>query len=299
VKISTFGTIIVLLVIILAPCINATLLEGKTINEESSDYGRVSGDVVVHCFPPPTYIVGAKLVLEGGNFKRTTFSGLLGNYRFNFVPVGRQYTLTVTHPKFKTVTETFALSADDPNLKIGITMMDKDNAKTVEVNSKTITISSDRPIYTLGITMKDKDESKTKSEEPACLGSIHGGVIRFYGGGWQDPIPFAKIDIGIRKTRANRFGQYRINFLPVNRTYTVTASAKGYQSETREITLTAEKPDGTVHFSLKESDVSIPKSKITENTNEPACLGSIYGNAGTSHGWGFTAVFFCKNYSWR
>jgi len=237
--------------------------EELEIHQDSGKYGRVSGFVHTAGFPPYTYISGAKIVLEGDAIKRITFSGPLGLYRFNFLTIGRLYTITVSHPDYKTVT-------------------------------KTITISSDRPIYTLGIPMKDKDESKTKSEEPACLGSIRGGVIRFYGGGWQDPIPFAKIDIGIRKTRANRFGQYRINFLPVNRTYTVTASAKGYQSETREITLTAEKPDGTVHFSLKESDVSIPKSKITENTNEPACLGSIWGNTGISDTWGFITVGLVK-----
>ena len=373
-KISTFGTIIVLLVIILAPCINASITKNSIVNSNNqvqNDDGKIRGCTITYGFEPNT-IIGAKVVLEGDNIaKRVTYTGLLGKFEFKNVPLGWQYTVTVSHRKYETKSKTVVLTEEEPDVFLMFTLALKDDilskstyeeleihqdsgkygmivgfvgtygfppplpitgAKLVleggsckriafsgpyggfrfyfleferqytitathpyyQTVTKTITISADDPIYLLGISMKDKDESKTKSEEPACLGSIRGGVIRFYGGGWQDPIPFAKIDIGIRKTRANRFGQYRINFLPVNRTYTVTASAKGYQSETREITLTAEKPDGTVHFSLKESDVSIPKSKITENTNEPACLGSIWGNTGISDTWGFITVGLVK-----
>ena len=55
---------------------------------------------MVSSFPPTDYIAGAKIVLEDGLIVRITFSGLMGKFKFNLLPIRRQYTLTVIHPKY-------------------------------------------------------------------------------------------------------------------------------------------------------------------------------------------------------
>jgi len=231
-------------------------------NEKTGNYGRVTGDVTIHCFPPPTYIVGAKLVLEGDNIKKTTYSGLLGRYRFNFVEIGKQYTLTVTHPKFKTVTETFTLSADDPNLWIDIAMMDKDNARN------------------------------TNYEEPACLGSIYGNTGIGYIWGFS-PVRFVKVSAGGKTTISSPFmGEYRIRGLPLG-TYTITGVKKGYETFTDTVTLTENYPDKQVFVDMEPNDESVEKTSdvinIVNTINyEPACFGTIIGKTGAYSwsGWG-------------
>lgn len=147
-KILTFTLIIFLISITIALSINASITKKSIKFEETVyKYGGVSGSLFIHCFPPPTFVEGAILVLESGNIKRMTISGIQGKFRFNFVPVGFQYTLTVTHPKYKTVTETFFLSYDNPDFKISIAMTEKNKIKS----NKTI-------------------------EETTCLGSIYGNT---------------------------------------------------------------------------------------------------------------------------
>ncbi|MCK4995481.1 MAG: carboxypeptidase regulatory-like domain-containing protein [Thermoplasmatales archaeon] len=237
------STIILLLFIILEPCINGTLLKGGPINEESGDYGRVSGSVFIHSFPPPTYIVGAKLVLEGDYFKRTTYIGVLGGFRFNFVPVGRQYTLTVTHPKFKTVIETFTLSPDDPDFRISIAMMDKDKVRS----------------------------RITSEEQTKVLGSIYGytGVGYIWG---FSPVRFAKVQAGGKTIISGPImGEYRIRGLPIG-TYTVIGTKKGYDIFTDTVTLTERYPDKQVFVDLEPNDKSVEtKGKTGLFTSTKIC----------------------------
>jgi len=219
----------IVIIIIMAPSINAFFIK-KSIEIEKTvhRYGRVSGSVFIHCFPPPTYIQGAKLVLESDSVKKTTVSGVFGNFRFNFVSLGKQYTLTVTHLKFKTVVETFFISGDNPDFKISFAMMDKNKIK-----------------------------SCTDADDSACLGSIYGNTGPSHD--WSfEPVFFAKVDAGGKTVISSPImGQYRLNNLPLG-TYTIKGSKKGYDAFTDTVTLTEYHPDKQVFVYLEPNDINMP-----------------------------------------
>ena len=212
--------------------------------KESCEFGSVSGSIIIHCFPPPEYISGAKLSLEGDYLTRTTFSGLLGNYRFNAVPVGRQYTLTVTHPKFKSQTKTFTLLADDPDIRISFSLMGKDEVI-----------------------------SNLDNEKSSCGGTIYGYTGDHFDTWGSTPVPLALVDAGVKKTISGfPMGSYRLTDLPLNQELIVTASKSGYKSDTLKVTLTELKPSYYYCFDLKEKeDDSV---LIKEKTS---CVGTVTG----------------------
>lgn len=218
--------------IAIAPSYNARITK-KSINFEETvyKYGRVSGSLFIHCFPPPTFVEGAKLVLESDYLKRITFSGILGKFRFNFVPVGKQYTLTVTHPKFKTVTETFTLSADNLDFKISIAM-----------------------------TEKNKIKSRTTIGESECLGSIYGNTGTSHD--WVfSSVFFARVEAGGKTTISSPImGYYKINNLPFC-TYKITGSKKGYDTFTDTVTLTENRPNKQVFIHLEPNDIKLDINK--------------------------------------
>jgi len=198
----------------------------RSTEKQTCNLGSVSGSVTIHCFPPVEYIQGAKLVLEGEHISRTTFSGLLGNFRFNFVEVGRQYTLTATHPKFKTFTETFTLSEEEPNLRIGIAMLGKDGSKARTINS-----------------------------DASCGGTIYGYTIESHDTWGAYPVPLALVDAGVKKTiSAPVMGTYQITGLPFDQEITITASKIGYKSDTIRYTFTEEKHTYFYSFDLQEKE---------------------------------------------
>ena len=238
-KILSIGVIFFLLIITIAPSINAQKIE-KDVNIDSGKYGRVSGFVHTDGFPPYTYISGAKIVLEGGPIKRITFSGVLGFYRFNFVEIGKLYTLTATHPDYKTETKTFTLSADKPHIVINF-------------------------------PMDIKHTRNTKSEEQECLGSIYGYTGIGYIWGFS-PVRFAKVQAGGKTTISGPImGEYRIRGLPLG-TYTVTGTKKGYDTFTDTVTLTEKHPDKQVFVHLEPNDKSVEtKEKIGLFTSTKIC----------------------------
>ena len=87
--------------------------------------------------------------------------------------------------------------------------------------------------------------------------------------------------MGVHSTGVNLY------FLPIDRTYSVTASAIGYQSETREVTLTSEKPHVIQHFYLKETDEdkAVKQRVILNNDN-----GRIYGHTVSSFAWSWNPI---------
>lgn len=210
----------------------------EIIKEEPTSLGSVSGGVCVETFPPPVIIQGAKLTLEGDYITKTTFSGLLGKFKFHAVPIGRQHTLTATHPKFKTVTKTFTLTADNPDIYISIHMYGKSDIMTIE---------------------KDDLVAKTISQDSSCGGTIYGNTGTSYI--WSfSPVPFALVDAEIKKTiSAYPMGCYRITGLPFDQEITITASKKGYYSDTLKHTFTEKNPTYYYCFDLQgdESDIKI------------------------------------------
>ena len=133
-KIMVYSTIIMLLVIIIAPCINAISIKNDTKEDDPILFGMVYGMVTTTGFPPLLEISGAKLELKGGLNKRITFSGILGMYSFLFVPFG-PYDLTVSHPKYKTETVSFNLIPTDPYKVISLSLYEKENIKTKSLDT--------------------------------------------------------------------------------------------------------------------------------------------------------------------
>jgi hypothetical protein len=129
----------------LAPVINSVSILKEVTNGEIHDddnlgkYGSVLGMIHTAGFPPYTEISGAKIVLEGDLVKRITFSGVLGFYGFNLLEIGRLYTLTVTHPRYKTETETFIISAYKLHIFINFPMEIKYELSEQTLNLNTIT----------------------------------------------------------------------------------------------------------------------------------------------------------------
>ena len=77
-------SIIMLLLLFLSPCINATIQTEKQSNET----GRIHGSVYEASFHESPPVVLAKLVLEAEGIKKTTYTGLLGGFQFKNLPVG-------------------------------------------------------------------------------------------------------------------------------------------------------------------------------------------------------------------
>lgn len=252
-KIVVFSTIIMLIVIILTPCISATLLEGRAIESEKSVfYGRVSGMITNTGFPPLLEISGAKLVLEGGLFKRITFSGIWGIYGFNFVPVGRQYNLTVSHPEYKTESTTFYLSPVDPFIIISFSLY-------------------------------EKETSRTTIDEPTDLGSIWGNTGTSSGTWGFSPVGLVKVEAGGKITTSSPImGFHKIRNLPLG-TYTVTGIKKGYDTFTETVKLTERHPDKQVFIHMEPNDenvkekININTIKLTISNKELPLTGFIFG----------------------
>jgi hypothetical protein len=268
---SLVFTIFLLLILVgIVPSINAVSTQISIIknNEKLCTYGSVTGMITTYSFMPQE-ISGAMLVLEGALVKRITFSGFWGFYSFNFVTVGRQNTLTVSHPHYKTESKTFTLSPDDP-FKI------------------------------ISFSLKEKDTSKTKTEKPGCFRAILGKTGTYMWPGWC-PINFVKVTIGTRTKYSNPY--FFFTGLPLEQSYTVTAGKACWKTESKDVTLIKDKAVANIQFNLddngdKNVKTIIQNQKIIQSvlikSEEPTCLGSIYGNAGTSYGWGFSPVGLVK-----
>jgi len=114
-------------------------------------------------------------------------------------------------------------------------------------------------------------ENKNINSELVCFGSIYGYTYGHHG--WQCyPLPrtlvVARIgdDVVGMDVSNILFHYYKIQNLPINQTYTVTASSSGFYSETETITLTLNKPNAKVSFSL-ERKPDDDNANIQENSN--------------------------------
>jgi hypothetical protein len=101
-------------------------------------------------------------------------------------------------------------------------------------------------------------EVDEKSIEPINYGSIYGET---YGlDGWAVyPLLGVHIEARIGDTvigmgRSNIFANYRIRGLPIGYTYTIIASAPGYDIDKAEITLTSDEPHAKVNLGLVRND---------------------------------------------
>jgi hypothetical protein len=226
-KKCVYITVIVLLLVgIVIPNVHANVNKIYIKDDDVKvEYGCIYGGVLEPSFFQSEPIRGASLVLEGGGIKKTTISGLiLGQFKFDNLPIGHTYTITASHHKYNTKIKTYTLTDDKPSLEVVIHMYPKDKSKTKSIN-----------------------------EEPTCFGTILGHTHMKYCWAWC-PVPFAKVDAGIKQTISLANGFYILTGLPLGRTYTVTASKRGYHDDTKEVTLTVEEPYKEIYLDLQEKE---------------------------------------------
>jgi hypothetical protein len=111
--------------------------------------------------------------------------------------------------------------------------------------------------------------------------SSYGGTIYGYTGDHFDtwgstPVPLALVDAGIKKTISGYpMGYYRITGLPFDQEITITASKKGYHSDTLKHTFTEKKSTYYYCFDLKEKEnYPVCKQKITGGLFSLITMGS-------------------------
>jgi hypothetical protein len=227
-KIMTFGTIIMLLGIILVPCINATIHTEKQSNEP----GRIHGNVYEASFFESPPVILAELVLETEGIKKTTFTGLLGGFEFNDLPIGLTYTITASHPQYHTKVYSYTLSPDKPDLEVAMNLYKKD----------------------------DRSKVNTINDESTCLGSIYGNAGTSYGWGFS-PVGLVKVEAGGKSTISSPImGFYKIRNLPLG-TYTITGTKRGYDTFTDTVKLTERYSDKQVFIHMEPNDKSVNRAK--------------------------------------
>jgi len=131
---------------------------------------------------------------------------------------------------------------------LGIMLMPCINAMMLEI--KTTTVES--------IILKEDvltKRTENKDYEPAYFGSIYGQTYGHQG--WMMyPLPGVIVEARsgtlVKRDRSNIFCYYKIRGLPVDHTYTVTASYPGFNSETITVTLTSDRPHVRVSFDLEK-----------------------------------------------
>jgi len=143
---------------------------------------------------------------------------------------------------------------------INATMLEED---TVETTAENGTVEGD--VLTGGAENEDY--------ESACFGSIYGTTFYLFGWGIYG-LPFALVearigDVVVGKDRSSfLYCFYRIRRLPIDHTYTVTASSEGYIEhngkyfgfipETTTVTLTADNPNVRIDFYLDTEPTDPP-----------------------------------------
>jgi len=132
---------------------------------------------------------------------------------------------------------------------------------------------------------KSDNKYFTKNDlDTTCLGTIYGNTHMSYCWSWC-PVPFAIVTAGCRKTISTINGFYIISGLPLEKTYNLIGSKKGYHNDSEMITLTREEPVKKVLLDLQPIDddiIDLKANNLTNNENENT--GKIYGYTHCSHG---------------
>jgi len=136
----------------------------------------------------------------------------------------------------------------------------------------------------------NKEIEEDEDYKPACYGCIYGTTGYFLGWGMY-PLPYTLVEarIGGNLIGKDRSGlltcNYRIRRLPLDQTYTVTASHGGilehngkyyrFVPKTETVTLTADNPNVRIDFYL-ETELTDPPNNYNANTqvNYPVTINS-------------------------
>jgi len=111
------------------------------------------------------------------------------------------------------------------------------------------------PDEKLNIKSTSKILNKEETEDSSCGGTIYGYTIESHDTWGAYPVPFALVDAGIKQTISGPvMGNYRITGLPLNQEITITASKRGYDSDTIKHTFTEGNPEHFYCFDLQEKE---------------------------------------------
>jgi len=224
-------TCLTLIIILIAPSINAfsieTAIDKK--NEVPQQTGSVYG-TVSYSHRPGYTIVPFALVWIGS---KRDICDAQGHFSINGLELEREYTFYYTAIGFKIKSIEFYLQSKFPHKKLWPGFTEDD------------------------LIIKSKNTEKTE-----CMGYIYGKVGKERSGYIPHPdIPFATVDAEIKKVRCNIKGDYWILELPLDQTYSVTASAYRYFPQTKIVTLTETWPSRCVNFYLEKDYDSIVKDQ--------------------------------------
>ena len=122
---------------------------------------------------------------------------------------------------------------------------------------------------------KKPTERNYKDELNTFTGFIYGEVGNSHGVYAWTPCPFALVTTGLRSTRCNFKGEYRLSHLPLNRVYKITAHFMGYKL-TEYVKLTREEPIKELFIDMYCSE-PVNAEPIDE---KPVRFGLIYGITG-------------------
>jgi hypothetical protein len=222
-------------IILLIPSINATTI--KTNNKDKNEILQKTGSVygtVSYSHRPGYTIVPFALVWIGS---KRDICDAQGHFNISGLEVEREYTFKYTAIGFKIKSIEFYLQSKFPHKKLWPGFTEDD------------------------LIIKSKNTEKTQR-----LGYIYGNVEVCRTGYIPHPeIPFALVDAEIKKARCNIKGDYYMQGLPLDQTFTVTASAYRYFPQTKTVTLTEDRPSRCVHFCLKKDYDSIEKDQRKDN----------------------------------
>jgi len=224
-------TCLTLIIILITPSINAfsieTAIDKK--NEVPQQTGSVYG-TVSYSHRPGYTIVPFALVWIGS---KRDICDAQGHFNISGLEVEREYTFYYTAIGFKIKSIEFYLQSKFPHKKLWPGFTEDD------------------------LIIKSKNTEKTE-----CMGYIYGKVGKERSGYIPHPdIPFATVDAEIKKVRCNIKGDYWILELPLDQTYSVTASAYRYFPQTKIVTLTETWPSRCVNFYLEKDYDSIVKDQ--------------------------------------
>ena len=114
-------------------------------------------------------------------------------------------------------------------------------------------ISPSLQINSIPSLINIREKSSSNIEKPAYTGVIYGHTYMSYCWSWN-PILFAKVDVGVKKTISTINGFYIISGLSLNKTYTVIGSKDGYHNDIKIVRLTEEIPIIEVNLDLQKKE---------------------------------------------
>ena len=163
--------------------------------------------------------------------------------------------------------------------------------------TKIVTLTENSPSRCVHFCLKKDYDSKARAinQDVSCGGTIYGHTLESHDTWGAYPVPLALVDAGIKQTISDPImGYYRITGLPFDQEITITASKKGYDSDTLKHTFTELRPTYYYCFDLQEDeDVTVKHIWNEEGTFTIMALAMNTDNSISP--WGTLSVTMPRN----